>query len=305
MRIIITGGSGLIGRELTATLTKDGYEVIVLSRSPQKVSGLPQGARAEKWDAESAAGWGHLADGAKAIINLAGEGIADGRWTAARKHRILQSRINAGKAVVEAVQKATTKPEVVIQASGIDYYGDRGSEPITEEASPQQGQFLPDVAIAWEQSVRPIADMVRLVIIRSGIVLTTKGGAFPQIMLPFKLFGGGPIGSGQQWWSWIHIEDEINAIKFLLENENAHGAFNLTAPNPLPNKAFAKALGQAMNRPSLVPAPAFALKLALGEMSNILLYGRRALPQKLLALGFQFAHPEALDAFKDLLAHNK
>ena len=218
MRVIITGGTGLIGRALAADLTKDGHEAIVLSRRPERSTGLPAGTRAERWDAQTAQGWGSLADGADAIVNLAGESIA-GRWTANRKRHIRESRLNAGRAVVQAVELASVKPGVVVQASGVGYCGPRGDEEIVEEGSPGS-DFLGQLAIEWEASTAPVERMgVWRAVIRSGAVLSTEGGAFPPMLLQSRLFLGGPLGSGRQWLPWIHMADEVRAIRFLIEDE--------------------------------------------------------------------------------------
>lgn len=305
MRVIITGGTGMIGGKLAASLAGDGHEVIALSRNPSKHT-APPGVQIEKWDSKTADGWGHLADGADAIVNLAGESIAgDGfppdRWTAAKKRRIRQSRIDAGNAVVEAVIAATNKPAVVVQISGVDHYGDRGDEVLTEASAPGD-TFLAGVTLDWEGATAPVAEMgVRHVVARSGIVLSMEGGALPSTVLPFRLFVGGPLANGRQWWPWIHVQDQVRAIRFLIENESAGGPFILCTPNPLRNKDFARVIGEVMGRPSFFPAPAFALKLALGEVADTVLHSRRTMPEKLQALGFTFLYPELKPALEDLL----
>lgn len=301
MRVIITGGTGLIGRALAANLVSDNHEVIILSRSPQRAAGMPAGVRVERWDAHSAAGWGFLADGADAIVNLAGESLA-GRWTAARKRRIRESRLNAGLAVVQAVEQARVKPRVVIQSSGISYYGACGDEEITEE-SPAGRDWLARLAVEWEDSTAPVeAYGVRRAIIRSGIVLSTTGGAFPLMVLPFRFFVGGRLGSGRQWLAWIHLADEVGAIRFLLDNEAASGPFNLVAPNPLPQAEFSRLIGRVLSRPSFLPVPAFALRLVLGEMSILVVEGQRGVPRRLQELGFTFLFPEAEAALASVTA---
>lgn len=302
MRIIITGGSGLIGRALTADLTAEGYEVVVLSRSPEKMKNLPTGATAHTWDGQSAAGWGHLADGAAAIVNLAGENLAAGRWTTERKRIIRDSRLNAGRAVVEAVEAATHKPEVVIQASAVGYYGPQNEQGITEE-NPAGQDFVAQVCAEWENSTAPVEAMgVRRVIIRTGLVLSTEGGALPRMLLPFKLFAGGPLGSGRQWLSWIHLADTVAAIRYLIEQPEASGPFNLTAPAPLTNATFGQTLGRVMHRPAIMPAPSFAIRLLFGEMATVVLDGQQALPYRLQQLGFTFQFPKAEAALQDLLS---
>jgi uncharacterized protein (TIGR01777 family) len=302
MRIIITGGTGLIGRQLAASLQQDKHEVIVLSRNPDRPTDLPAGVRVAGWDGRSAAGWGQWADGAGAIVNLAGAGIADSRWSEQRKHEIVASRVDAGKAVVEAVQAAATKPAVVIQSSAVGYYGSRGGELLTEESQPGN-DFLANVCIDWEKSSEAVEALgVRRAVIRTGIVLSAEGGALPKMLLPFKFFAGGKIGSGQQHFPWIHMADQVNAIRFLIDNPQASGPFNLAAPNPPTNATFVKAVGEAMGRPAAMPAPSFALKTAFGEMSTVLLDGQRAEPQHLLALGYRFRFTDLVAALKDVLA---
>lgn len=301
MRIIITGGTGLIGRQLAGSLLQDNHEVIVLTRTPDRRSGLPAGVRVVGWDGRSAAGWGQYADGAGAIVNLAGAGIADSRWSEQRKREIVESRVNAGKAVVEAVQAATNKPSVVIQSSAVGYYGSRGSELLSEESAPGN-DFLADVCIDWEKSTEAVEALgVRRPVIRTGIVLSTEGGALPKMLLPFKFFAGGKLGDGRQYFPWIHMADEVGAIRFLIDTAQASGPFNLAAPNPPSNAAFVKAVGEAMGRPSAVPAPGFALKAAFGEMSTVLLDGQRAEPKRLLALGYRFRFTDPVAAVRDVL----
>ncbi|MEX1018905.1 MAG: TIGR01777 family oxidoreductase [Litorilinea sp.] len=302
MHVLITGGSGLIGSALTANLQKSNHEVSILTRNAARAAeSTPEGVTLVEWDAKSADGWVEAAATADAIVNLAGEGIADGRWTRERKQRIRQSRLDAGKAVTEAVKAASTKPKVVVQASGIDYYGSQGDTILTEDHGPGTG-FLPTICVDWERSSVGVEALgVRRAIIRTGIVLSTEGGAFPKVLLPFKLFAGGPMGSGRQWWPWIHIEDQARAIQFLIENDDAHGPFNLVAPEPLENYAFAQRLGAVMSRPAFVPAPTPALRLALGEMADVLLDSHRVIPKALTDAGFTFSFPNATAAFEDLL----
>jgi uncharacterized protein (TIGR01777 family) len=300
MRIIITGGTGLIGRALVASLVPEGHEVIVLSRSPGKAHHVPPGVQVEGWDGRSTQGWGTLADGADAIVNLAGQSIA-GRWTAARKRRIRASRLDAGQAVAQAVASARRKPRVVIQASGVGYYGPRGDELVTEETGPGR-DFMSRVAVEWEAVTGPVeARGVRRVVLRIGVVLSADGGILPLMALPFRLFVGGPLGSGKQWFPWIHIDDQVRAIRFLIDNQIARGPFNLVAPETLTSADFGRVLARVLGRPYLVPAPASVLRLALGEMATLVLDGQRAVPARLLDLGFSFRFPEAEGALRDLL----
>lgn len=297
MRIIITGGSGFIGKKLIAAL-KDSYEVVVLSRRPQgqKV----EGATVVEWDGKSAAGWGHLVEGAYAIINLAGENLGGAYWSPAQKGAIQESRTQAGKAVMYAISAAQAKPKVLIQASAVGYYGNQPQA--IDETAPSGNDFLSEVCRNWEDSTKDAEQYgVRRVVIRTGVVIDPKGDALKKMMLPFYFFAGGPLGSGKQYFPWIHPADEIGAIKFLLEANSARGVFNLTAPKPLMNKEFANVLGKVMWRPALMPAPSLALKLLLGEMSMIVLEGQHAYPKRLLEMGYKFKFDNAESALKDLL----
>ena len=300
-RILIAGGSGLIGRALTADLAASGYEVVILSRSPGEVTALPPGASAAGWDGETSAGWAHLADGALGVVNLAGESIADGPWTKAKKKRIVESRLQPTRAVVSAIAEVETKPAFLLQGSAVGFYGDRGSEVVDETAAAGEG-FLPDVCVRWEAASAPVEELgVRRCLLRTGIVLAEDDGALPKMALPFKAFVGGPLGSGEQYVPWIHLADEVAAIRFLAENDQARGPFNFTAPNPVTNRELSQAIADVLNRPNLLRAPSLALHLALGEMADMLLEGQRAVPAALEALGFRFRFTDVKAAVADLL----
>jgi uncharacterized protein (TIGR01777 family) len=291
MRIRVTGGTGVIGRPLVAALVAGGHSVVVLTRNPAKVKGMDANVQLVAWDGRTADGWSALVDGADAIVNLAGEGIADGRWSLARKKAIRESRVNAGAAIVEAVEQAAVKPKVVVQASAVGYYGiATGDEEVTETVSPGS-DFLAKVCFDWEISTASLQRFgIRRPILRTGVVLSNEGGAYPKMKMPVSLFAGGPIGSGKQWLPWIHIEDQVRAIQFLLEHESATGPFNLAAPAPVTNKQFIQALGKMINRPSFLPTPGVAMQLLFGEMAVVLLEGQRAVPAALQALGFEFKY---------------
>jgi uncharacterized protein (TIGR01777 family) len=305
MRVIITGGSGMLGSRLASSWANDGYEVVVLSRNPGKHP-LPQGVRADWWDAHTAEGWGRLADGAFAILNLAGEslsgsGLIPSRWTAARKRRIQESRRHAGQAVTAAVEAATNKPEVVYQMSGVDYYPP-GEQMMTEQDAPGNTFLSHVVADYWEPPTAAVQQMdVRRVIGRTAVVLNLENGPLPLSVLQFRLFVGGRLGSGEQWFPWVHENDVVRAIRFLVENEAAQGVYNIVAPEAVTNNQYTKALGRVMHRPSLIPVPAFALKAALGEVAALVLDGRPVSPQKLLDLGFEFHFPRLESALRDVL----
>ncbi len=307
MRYIITGGSGVIGTQLSKSLIADGHEVIVLSRNPDKQQ-LPSGVQGVRWDAATADGWGHLVDGGTAIINLAGESISGNStipmpwtWSDERKRRIKESRRRAGQAVTAAVAGAAVKPRVVFQMSGIDYYPDT-DKPMTEEG-PRGEQFLADVvADNWEPPTEPVEALgVRRVVGRTAPILNLETGPLPASLLQFRLFAGGRLGSGTQWFSWIHTQDLVRAIRFLTDNEAASGVYNLASPNPVTNKEFTRILGEVMGRPTLLPVPEFALKLMLGEISSMVLDGRPVSVQKLEALGFTFLFPTLEAALRDVL----
>jgi len=310
MRVIITGGTGLIGRALTESLAADGHEVIILSRAPGKAAALPQGARVERWDGRTAEGWGTLADGADAVVNLAGESIGGEnmfaliakRWTPERLRLIRDSRLNAGMAVQQAITAARQKPRVLIQASAVGYYGLHGDTEITEE-TPPGADLLSRICLDWEAATADVEEMgVRRAVIRTaGVVMSLQGGAFPFMALPFKLFVGGPLGSGRQWFSWIHIADEVRAIRFLMDHPEASGAFNVCAPHPLTNAEFSRVLGRVMHRPSFFPTPAFAMRLMLGEKSTLVLEGQRQIPKRLQQMGFDFRFPDAEATLRDLI----
>jgi uncharacterized protein (TIGR01777 family) len=307
MRILITGGFGFIGSALSANLAIDNHEVIVLTRNPDKAGvRLPPGVRAVRWDGRTAEGWGQLADGAGAIVNLAGESIAGanpiaGRWTPARKQAMRDSRVNAGRAVVEAIRAAKQKPGVLVQASAVGYYGPHGDELVTED-SPAGSDFLAGICVAWEASTAEVEALgVRRVVTRTGLPLGNKGGAFPPLRMIANLGGGGPMGSGKQWWPWISLDDDLAALRLLMESD-ATGAYNLCSPNPVQEAEFFKVLGKVMHRPSFIPTPGFALRLIAGEMADaVLLTGQREMPVRLQKLGFKFSYPELEGALHQLV----
>lgn len=301
MRVVITGGTGLIGRALARNLGDSGYDVVLLTRDPGRAGRLPPGVRAAAWDGRTAKGWASLLDGDSAIVHMAGESVAQGRWTAEKKRRIRDSRVISGQAVMDAIREAPVKPKVLIQGSAVGYYGGRGDEVIPEDTPPGR-DFLAVVCQEWEDSTGEAESLgVRRAVARTGIVLAREGGALPVMSLPFKMMIGGPIGDGRQWFPWIHIDDEVGALRFLLETEAARGFFNLSAPHPVTNRELTRSLAKALSRPGFLPAPGFALRIALGEMANSLLEGQRAVPSCLLKLGYTFRWPELEPALRNLL----
>jgi uncharacterized protein (TIGR01777 family) len=300
-RVVIAGGSGLIGTALAGELVAAGREVVVLSRDPASVA-PPAGARAVAWDGRTAGPWTAELEAALAVVNLAGAGIADRRWTAERKRRLRSSRLEPTAALVAAIAAARTPPRTLVQASGVGFYGDRGDEPVTEETGPGSG-FMPELARAWEAASDPVVERrVRRVVVRSGIVLAREGGALPKMARPFRLGLGARLGSGRQWFPWIHVADEVGAIRFLIDDPRASGPFNLVAPEPATNAAFSRALARTLRRPLLLAVPSPALRLLFGEVAGELLEGQRAAPRRLLAAGYRFGFPEVGGALADLLA---
>ena len=293
MKIVIAGGSGFLGRPLAAALARDGNEIVVLTRGSGAARGLAQ-LRSVAWTPNGETGpWAAEIDGAAALVNLAGEPIAGRRWSDAQKQRILESRVQATRSLVAAVRAAATPPPIFVSGSAVGYYGPLGDELATED-TPPGSDFLARVRVQWEAAATAAASArTRLVCIRTGIVLEKDGGALPQMLPPFKVGAGGPVGSGRQYWPWIHRDDWIALLRWAIQTPEAAGALNATAPNPVTNADFARALGRAMRRPAFMPAPAFALRLMLGEMADaLLLSGQRAVPAKAERLGFAFRYPQ-------------
>ncbi len=301
MKVIIAGASGFIGKALCMELCKD-YEIIALSRDVRRAAAIiGEYAKVIEWDGRTTGTWVSHADGSFAVINLAGESIASGKWTHSKKAAILHSRLDSTRAIVSGIKQLKNKPSVVIQASAIGYYGAHGDEELNE-LSPTGKGFLAEVCQGIELCTEPLPGLgVRLVVIRSGVVLDKDGGALPRLAKPFKYFVGGYPGSGKQWFSWIALEDEIAAIRFLMENEKQQGVFNLTAPEPVTMKQFCRKLGGALKSPSWTFVPGFVLRKVFGEMADeMILSGQKVIPQKLLAAGFGFKYPKVSDALKTI-----
>lgn len=300
MRLVIAGGTGFIGSALCEKLMEQGHSLVLLSRSPSS-GATPPNQRRITWNPPAGGAWEQTIDGADGVINLAGEPIAAKRWTEAQKEKIRSSRIDTTRALVAAVAKAKQKPKFLINGSAVGYYGPRGDETITEESGPGD-DFLARTCVEWEEEAKRAESYgLRVVRLRTGIVLGKNGGALAKMVPPFKFFVGGPLGTGKQWLSWIHIEDEIGLILFVMNHSTASGPFNATAPNPVTMREFCKTLGQALHRPSWAPVPGFALRLLLGEMADMLLTGQRVLPAKTQKLGYTFQHPDLRQALQACL----
>ena len=300
MHVLIAGGSGLIGTALSKHLLAEGHSVTVLSRNPQAHSAL-QGVTMVRWDGKTKEGWGHLLNETDAVVNLAGVNLGGGLWTKNRKAKLIGSRLNAGAAIVAAFQAAEHKPEVLLQAAANGYYSPSGDDILTESDPPGTG-FQSDLCQRWEQSTQPVEAMgVRRVVTRSGVVFARGALLLNMFLLPFRMFVGGPIGSGRQYLPWIHIDDEVAAFKYLLTNQETSGAYNLMSPQPVRNAELGHAISRVLKRPYWFPVPGFALKLILGKMSSVVLDSWRCMPARLTESGFQFKFPDVEAALRDLL----
>ncbi|MGA9700104.1 TIGR01777 family oxidoreductase [Pseudomonas sp.] len=295
MHILLTGGTGLIGRQLCRHWLAQGHRLTVLSRHPEQVA---------KLCGDHVLGVGSLQEvigPVDAVINLAGAPIADRPWTHKRKALLWSSRISLTETLLTWLQGLEQKPSVLISGSAVGWYGDGGERELTEASGPVQDDFPSQLCIAWEETAqRAEALGIRVVLVRTGLVLAAEGGFLSRLLLPFKLALGGPIGNGRQWMPWVHIKDQIGLIDFLLHKPDASGPYNACAPHPVRNREFAKTLGQVLHRPAFMPMPAFALKVGLGELSGLLLGGQKALPERLQAAGFTFQFTELRAALDDL-----
>lgn len=301
MKILITGGTGLIGRRLCPALLAKGHELTVLSRAPETVktkcgAAVQAMATLDDWQADTVF---------DAVINLAGEPIVDARWTKKRKQRLWQSRINLTETLIQRVANATHKPAVLLSGSATGFYGD-GGDRILDESLPTGTDFGAQLCSAWENAAQSASALgVRVCLLRTGLVLDAAGGLLGRMLLPFKLGLAARLGDGRQWMSWIHVNDYVAIVLLLLENAQAAGAYNMTAPEPVTNAEFTKTLARVLHRPALFVAPACVLKVMLGEMSALLLGGQRALPTKVRALGYDFIYTKLEDALNAIMSSQK
>ena len=296
MKVLVSGASGFIGSALVPVLESAGHQIIRLVRS------TPASRDAIQWDPFSGRLDVAALAGIDAVIHLAGENIGAGRWTAARKARIKDSRIKGTKLLAETLATMNPPPKVLVMTSAVGFYGDRGDEIVDEKSAPGKG-FLTEVCQAWEAAAKSASEKdIRIVQLRLGVVLSPKGGALKKMLLPFRLGVGGVIGGGRQYMSWVALDDVINVFTLALGKENMRGTFNLVAPSPATNRAFTKILGRVISRPTIFPLPAFVVKLIFGEMGESMLLGStRAIPTKLLEAGYEFRFPELEGAFRHLL----
>lgn len=305
MRIVLAGGTGFVGGALRATLLAAGHDVIVLTRKgSDKKSERPNGHSAEidsYWDGKTSGDWVTHLVGANAVINLAGENIASKRWTPSQKQKILMSRVDATRAIVNAIGLAKQKPALLINASAAGYYGDVPDLELTEAGARGAG-FLAETCGQWEAEARKAERLgVRVVLARLGPVLGEKGGMFSRMLPPFRSLIGAPLGTGKQWIPWVHQEDVTGAFLFMLEHEGLSGPVNVTAPAPVTMTEFCSVLARVLHRPLWFPVPPFLLKMFMGEMAMIVLSSQKALPQKLLRAGFWFRHPDLEEAMRTIL----
>lgn len=301
MKILITGGTGLIGKALVCQLALNHHDITVLSRSPQKVY---------SHFCNEITCWTQLGDKKNlddfdAVINLAGEPIADHRWTPSQKQKLVSSRCELTQKLVTLLKAGSTPPSIFISGSAVGFYGSQG-DPIVTEQTPAKPEFTHELCAQWENiALEAQTPLTRVCLLRTGIVLSTQGGALPKMSKPFKLGLGGKLGNGQQYMPWIHIDDMVNAIVFLLEDKQAKGAFNLTAPHPVRNSEFTRILGKVFKRPALMTVPASVLRLIMGESATLVLGGQQAIPEKLLNAGFEFRYPQLEDALNDIIPTGK
>ncbi|HUP46063.1 MAG TPA: TIGR01777 family oxidoreductase [Thermoanaerobaculia bacterium] len=300
MRVVVSGGSGFIGQALVRHLIQQGHDTAVLTRHPDKVNlGRPL-----LWDAKSQGAWSGDAAAADAVINLAGENIGEGRWVAARRRRLIDSRLDATGALVEAMRTQPSRARVFVSASAVGYYGPRGDEELDETASRGEG-FLAEMAARWEEEARAADSVSRVVILRFGVVIGPGGGALAKMLLPFRLGLGGRISSGRQWFSWISRDDAARVIDWAMTNEGAAGVYNATAPGPVRNRELTSALARALHRPAIFPIPAIVMKVLFGQMAEeTLLSGQRVVPSRLLANGFRFER-NAIDSALQYALHRR
>ena len=293
MKVAVAGANGLIGSNLVRALRARGDEVVPLVRNPRNPGEV-------RWDPRAGGDWTKALDGVDGVVNLAGANVGAKRWTGEYKKEIRESRLQATRALVEAMRAATRRPRVFVSASAVGYYGDRGDEEVTESTQPGS-DFLARLCVAWEEEAGRAEQLgVRTVLFRTGVVLDREDSALAKMIPPFKAFVGGPIGSGRQWFPWIHIGDEVELILWALDG-TVRGPVIASAPNPVRMKEFARALGRVLHRPALFPVPPFALRLAVGEMAEVLLEGQRALPRKALEGGFRFRFEDLDAALRDVL----
>jgi uncharacterized protein (TIGR01777 family) len=302
MHIVVTGGTGFIGRSFCAALCQEGHRITLLTRRKEEGQRLcGSTVTTVEWNARDAGTWESCLEGTDAVINLAGAPIADGRWTDARKQLLRESRVFTTRLLVEALSRCSSKPQMLVSASGIGYYG-ASDDRVPDEGAPRGQGFLADLCLAWEaEALRAEEFGVRVVMLRTGMVLEQDGGALPKMLLPFRLFAGGPIMPGTQWVSWIHRRDHIGLILWALTTPSVSGPVNCVAPEPVTMNRFCEVIGRVLHRPSWLPVPGFALRVALGELGTLMTTGQRVTPAKALAGGYVFRYPTLEPALRAIM----
>lgn len=302
MNFVIAGGTGLVGQKLTEQLLQDGHNIFILTR--RNISSTNENLNYIKWFPFNKNDL-HKLENTDVFINLAGETINQ-RWTEKNKQKILSSRLNSTSEIANIISKLTNKPQLLIQASAVGYYGTSKVENFSEYDDPISSDFLATTVLNWENAAKKVKNLgIRTVLCRFGLILDKDKGALPTMALPYRLFGGGKMGSGNQWVSWIHINDVVRAIKFIVKDDNIEGPVNFVAPNPVTNDMFGRAVGKALIRPHWFPVPSFLLKTILGEMSLLVLEGQKVIPKKLLDNGFSFQYNNVEDALRDIFTKTK
>jgi uncharacterized protein (TIGR01777 family) len=301
MRSLITGGTGFVGRHLLQRLDRP---VAILSRTPEKARLIlrDEDVHCHRWSPEAGRPPAGAFEGVEAVFHLAGDSVAEGRWTAEKKRRIRESRVAGTRHLVQAIASLPSRPRVLVSASAVGFYGDRGDEWLDESVGPGEG-FLADLCCQWEAEALKAAEHgVRVVTVRIGLILGSAGGALPRILLPFRLGVGGRLGHGRQWMPWIHIQDLVTLLLHAAGTDGLTGAVNGTSPAPVTNREFTRVVGSVLRRPTLLPAPRLALRLALGEFADVILSSQRVVPKAAQASSFRFAHPDLEGALRDILA---
>lgn len=294
MNVLIAGGSGFLGSALAKSLEQDGHKVFILTRRQ------PDRPNQIQWDGRTTTGWGSRVNEMDAVVNLTGYGLEHWPWTKRQKQKFIDSRVIPGLALASAIKEASRRPGIFVQTSGINRYGLR-NDGIADESTPPADDFLAQLTVGWEEATQSVEELgVRRVIVRTAPVLARRGGLFPLMALPVRLFFGGRFGDGTQASPWIHLDDQVNAMKFLLEKENAHGPFNFVAPTPTSNADFMRAIAKELKRPYWFHLPAFLLRIPLGEMSVLLTEGVYSQPKRLLELGYKFRFPTFESAARDI-----
>ncbi len=296
MTTLVTGATGLLGRRLVREL---GAGVVALSRDASRAAPVLPDARIVAWDARSTIDASAF-DGVDVVFHLAGEPVAEGRWTEEKKRRLLESRTLVTRALVDSMRKSSRRPRVLVNASAVGVYGSRGDEVLTEDSAPGSG-FLADVCKAWEAEAAAASELgIRVVCVRTGIVLARDGGALARMLPLFKAGVAGPLASGKQWMPWLHIDDAVGLLRHAASSDAIHGPMNACAPEPVTNRDFTRTLGAVVSRPTIFPVPRIALRVAFGETADVVLASQRAVPKRALATGYVFRHPDLREALEDL-----